>query len=286
MTTDSSGPNWHVIITGPDRTMDDKAEELEPLALSIFEDGTDWRLEMWFADEPALAHIAQAIGVDPASVTIQHVEQKDWVTLSQQARPAVHAGRFWLYGTHEEAKPPQATLPILMEAGLAFGTGHHGTTSGCLMALSNHAARKGRPFNALDLGTGTGVLAIAMAKLWPGAPIMATDIDPVAIEVTRANAALNSCTGRMALQTAPGLNHPAITQRAPYDLIVANILAGPLIKMAGDIAGAMAYDGTLILSGLLRTQARAVQLAYRAEGLVLKDKIDKDEWSTLVLEPA
>lgn len=286
MSRDESGPNWHVIATGPDRTMDDKAEDLEPLAISIFEDGTAWRLEMWFIDEPRLDAILHAIQVEPAAVTIQHVEDKDWVTLSQQARPAVHAGRFWLYGAHEETPPPQATIPILMEAGLAFGTGHHGTTSGCLMALSNHAARKGRPANALDLGTGTGVLAIAMAKLWPGTPVMATDIDPVAIDVTRANAALNACAGRLALQTAPGLSHPAMTARAPYDLIVANILARPLIKMAGDIAGALTYDGTLILSGLLRTQARAVQLAYRAQGLVLTDKIDKDEWSTLVLEPA
>ncbi|MGB0920972.1 MAG: 50S ribosomal protein L11 methyltransferase [Alphaproteobacteria bacterium] len=281
-----STPEWHVLITGPDRTMDDRAETLEPLALSIFEDGPRWRLEMWFDDEPAPDAVAHAIGVAIEAVTINPVAQKDWVTLSQQARPAVHAGRFWLYGTHEATAAPQATIPILMDAGLAFGTGHHGTTSGCLIALSHHAARKNRPFNALDLGTGTGVLAIAMAKLWPDAPIMATDIDPVAIDVTRANAALNACTGRLALQTAPGLNHPTITGRAPYDLIVANILAGPLIKMARDIASAMTYDGTLILSGLLRTQARAVQLAYRAQGLVLKDKIDKDEWSTLVLEPA
>lgn len=275
---------WRLIATGPNMDFADQADELEPMAVSIFEDGPNWKLEAWFVDEPDAAHAAAVLGLDKGAVQVVPQEDKDWVTISQQARPAVRAGRFWLYGAHEETRQPLGTLPIAMDAGLAFGTGHHGTTRGCLEALSAHAARRPRPANALDLGTGTGVLAIGMAKLWPSLPILATDIDPIAIDVTRDNLAKNACTGRIALQTAPGMAHPAITARVPYDLIVANILAGPLIAMAGNITAALAKGGTLILSGLLQTQVRQVQLAYRAQGLVLKRRIDIDEWSALVLE--
>ncbi|HEX3673327.1 MAG TPA: 50S ribosomal protein L11 methyltransferase [Rhizomicrobium sp.] len=206
----------------------------------------------------------------------------DWIKLSQEGLPPVRAGRFFVYGAHDAGEVPAGVIPIRIEAGMAFGTGHHETTSLCLGAMSGLAKRR-RFFNVLDLGCGTGLLGIGAAKLWRR-KIVASDIDPVAIEVTRENAAANGESTLVHALVADGLDHPALTAKAPYDLLIANILAEPLTRLAPAIAQALAHGGVLILSGLLHYQENLVLSFYRPQGLVLR-KIHRDgPWSALVLE--
>jgi ribosomal protein L11 methyltransferase len=206
----------------------------------------------------------------------------DWIKLSQEGLPPVRAGRFFVYGAHDAGTVPAGVIPIRIEAGMAFGTGHHETTSLCLGAMSDLAKRR-RFFNVLDLGCGTGLLAIGAAKLWRR-KIVASDIDPVAIEITRENAAANGESTLVQALVADGLDHPALTANAPYDLLIANILAEPLTRLAPAIARALARGGVLILSGLLHYQENLVLSFYRPQGLVLR-KIHRDgPWSALVLE--
>ena len=207
---------------------------------------------------------------------------QDWIKLSQEGLPPVRAGRFFVYGAHDAGEVPKGVLSIRIEAGLAFGTGHHETTALCLSVLSDLAKRR-RFANVLDLGCGTGVLAIGAAKLWR-TKVLATDIDAVAVLITRENAALNGEGPLVATAVADGMTHPAIAARAPYDLIVANILAGPLTQLAPGIARAVAPGGVLVLSGLLRWQENLVLSFYRPHGLKLR-KIHRDgPWTALVLE--
>jgi ribosomal protein L11 methyltransferase len=206
----------------------------------------------------------------------------DWIKLSQEGLPPVRAGRFFVYGAHDAGEVPAGVIPIRIEAGMAFGTGHHETTSLCLVAMSDLAKRR-RFCNVLDLGCGTGLLAIGAAKLWRR-KIVASDIDPVAIEITRENAAANGESTLVHALVADGLDHPALAAHAPYDLLIANILAEPLTRLAPAIARALARGGVLILSGLLHYQENLVLSFYRPQGLVLR-KIHRDgPWSALVLE--
>jgi ribosomal protein L11 methyltransferase len=208
----------------------------------------------------------------------------DWIKLSQEGLPPVRAGRFFIYGAHDEGEVPRGAIPIRIEAGLAFGTGHHETTALCLAALSDLAKRR-RFANVLDLGCGTGLLAIGAAKLWRR-PAIASDIDPVAIDVTRANARANGEGTLVQAVVADGLADPALAARAPYDLILANILAEPLTRLAPEIARSLARGGMLVLSGLLRWQENLVLSFYRAQRLTLR-RIRRDgSWSALVLERA
>jgi ribosomal protein L11 methyltransferase len=206
----------------------------------------------------------------------------DWIKLSQEGLPPVRAGRFFVYGAYDAGVVPKGVIPIRIEAGLAFGTGHHETTALCLAVLSDLAKRK-RFANVLDLGCGTGLLAIGAAKLWRRV-VTASDIDPVAIEVTRENAAANGEAPLVRAVTADGLAHPALSASAPYDLIVANILAGPLTRLAGDIARATAPGGTVVLSGLLRWQENLVTSFYRPQGLIFRAARRAGSWSALALE--
>ena len=206
----------------------------------------------------------------------------DWIKLSQEGLPPVRAGRFFVYGAHDEGKVPPGVLPIRIEAGMAFGTGHHETTALCLGALSDLAKRR-RFENVLDLGCGTGLLAIGAAKLWRKR-VIASDIDAVAVEVTRENARANGEGALVSGVTADGLAHPALARHAPYDLIVANILAQPLTRLAPSIATALAPGAWLILSGLLRWQENTVLGFYRAQGLVLRRIARENAWSALLLE--
>ena len=207
---------------------------------------------------------------------------QDWIKLSQEGLPPVRAGRFFVYGAHDAGTVPPGVIPIRIEAGLAFGTGHHETTALCLAALSDLSKRR-RFDNVLDLGCGTGLLAIGAAKLWRK-PVLASDIDVVAVEVTRENAAANGEAPLVRALTADGLTHPVLAQKAPYDLIIANILASPLTRLAPDIARALAPGGIALLSGLLAWQENMVTSFYRPQGLVYRGARRSGSWSALVLE--
>jgi len=206
----------------------------------------------------------------------------DWIKLSQEGLPPVRAGRFFIYGAHDAGTVPDGVIPIRIEAGLAFGTGHHETTALCLAVLSDLAKRR-RYANVLDLGCGTGLLAIGAGRLWHR-PVLATDIDPVAIEVTRENARANQTGPLVRAAVADGMQHPVIAASAPFDLILANILAGPLTRLAPEIARALAPGATLVLSGLLAWQENLVLSFYRPHGLILRGVMRRGSWSALVLE--
>ena len=206
----------------------------------------------------------------------------DWIKLSQEGLPPVRAGRFFVYGAHDAGVVPHGVIPIRIEAGLAFGTGHHETTALCLRVLSD-LSKKRRFANVLDLGCGTGLLAIGAAKLWRR-PVLASDIDVVAVEVTRENACANGEAPLIRALTADGLTHPVLAKQAPYDLIIANILASPLTKLAPEIARALAPGGIAVLSGLLQWQENLVASFYRPHGLILRGTRRDGVWSALTLE--
>jgi ribosomal protein L11 methyltransferase len=206
----------------------------------------------------------------------------DWIKLSQEGLPPVRAGRFFVYGAHDAGVVPHGVIPIKIEAGLAFGTGHHETTALCLRVLSD-LSKKRRFANVLDLGCGTGLLAIGAAKLWRR-PVLASDIDHVAVDVTRENAVANGVAPLIRAVTADGLTHPALAERAPYDLILANILAGPLTMLAPHIARALAPGGVAVLSGLLTWQENMVASFYRPQGLIFRGVRREHVWSALTLE--
>jgi ribosomal protein L11 methyltransferase len=206
----------------------------------------------------------------------------NWIKLSQEGLPPVRAGRFFVYGAHDAGVVPHGVIPIRIEAGLAFGTGHHETTALCLRVLSD-LSKKRRFANVLDLGCGTGLLAIGAAKLWRK-QVLASDIDVVAVEVTRENAVANGEAPLVRALTADGLTHPVLAKQAPYDLIIANILASPLTKLAPEIAKALAPGGIAVLSGLLQWQENMVVSCYRPHGLILRGTRRDGVWSALTLE--
>jgi ribosomal protein L11 methyltransferase len=205
---------------------------------------------------------------------------EDWIAMSLKGLPAVAAGRFVVYGEHERDKLKAGQIGLWIEAGPAFGTGHHGTTKGCLQALDRLYEAGLAPRRILDLGTGSGLLAIAAAKLWPDADILATDIDPESVEETAVNAARNDTAFEAV--TADGFDHKAFEGRS-FDLILANILAGPLITLAPEIAAVLEPGGTVVLSGLLEEQADGVSAAYVAQGMTLHVSELVDGWGVLVL---
>ncbi|HEY5080877.1 MAG TPA: 50S ribosomal protein L11 methyltransferase [Bauldia sp.] len=242
-----------------------------------------WQVAVYFETGPdkderaALARLAGKRGF-----TVATLLQTDWVAKSLEGLAPVRAGRFLVHGSHDRARVGGNDIGIEIEAGLAFGTGHHGTTTGCLLAIDRIA--KTRPIvNALDVGTGSGVLAIALAKR-ARAEVLASDIDPVAERVARANVRLNGVSHFVRTLVATGLNHLTIGARAPYDLIVANILAGPLVHLAPAIAHNLAPSGNVILSGLLTEQQRRVAAMYRDVGLMFSRSLILGEWATLVLQ--
>ena len=206
----------------------------------------------------------------------------DWVAHSLEELKPVRAGRFFVHGGHDRTKRHSGELAIEIEAGLAFGTGHHGTTAGCLEMLEK-VVRRERPRNALDLGTGSAVLAIAVAKL-AHIPVLATDIDPVAVRVAAANARLNHVKALVETATAPGFHHPIFGKRAPFDLIVANILARPLMRLAPQMAGHIALGGSIVLSGILERQRDAVISAYVSQNFRHVRTLHREGWVTIHLK--
>jgi ribosomal protein L11 methyltransferase len=206
----------------------------------------------------------------------------NWVAKSLEGLKPVVAGGVYVYGTHDPASAPAGMIPIRIDAAQAFGTGHHETTTGCLEAI-DAVLKRHRPLSMLDVGTGTGILAIALARR-THLPVVASDIDPVATRTAAQNARDNGVGPLIRAVTAPGLNHAAIAARGPYDLIVANILAGPLAAMAPAIGRAARRRANVVLSGLLLSQAPRIVNAYAAQGLVLRQKLARGDWATLLLE--
>ena len=246
----------------------------------------DWLIHAYFEHSPTTEELAVLRGLGSGEPRVEELGEADWVTMSQSGLQPIRAGRFFVHTPMYRSVPP-GTVPFEIDASLAFGTGQHATTSGCLEALDQLEQAGARYANIADIGTGTGLLAFAALALWPEAKCIATDIDAVAVEVAQENAAINNVklghgVGEVLLATADGMDSPLITARAPFELIIANILAGPLIELAPAFAQALAPGGTLILAGLLDTQAEAVTAAYEALGI--SDRAPySGEWPVLVL---
>jgi ribosomal protein L11 methyltransferase len=249
----------------------------------------DWFIHAYFEQAPTPDELSVLRGLGLGQPRIEELGEADWVTMSQAGLQPIRAGRFYVHTPMYRSVPP-GTIPFEIDASLAFGTGQHATTSGCLEALDKLQREGTRFSNIADIGTGTGLLAFAALALWPEAKCIATDIDPVAVEVARDNAAINRVTlghgaGDLLLAVADGMDSPLLAARGPFDLIVANILAGPLIELAPDFSKALAKRGAIILAGLLNTQADAVAAAYELHGLTVRDR-GFGEWPVLVCERA
>ncbi len=263
------------------------AETMDDAVCAAFEDdGGQWQVAVHFPappDEAALrAQVALAAGeAAAAALSFETVAEIDWVAQSLAGLKPVRAGRIIVHGAHDRASVKPNDIGIEIEAALAFGTGHHGTTRGCLLALDDLAKRR-RAARVLDVGTGTGVLAIAAAKLLR-ARVTASDIDRIAVEAARANARLNRAGAAISFVRAAGANARAIAAGAPYDLIFANILLGPLTRLAVPLSWLAGPRTRMVLSGLLPGHANAVLAIYRAQGLVLERRLPLEGWVTLVL---
>jgi ribosomal protein L11 methyltransferase len=251
----------------------------------------DWQLEAWMDHKPNRADqaaIKALFGENAPKLAIEQLPETDWVTLSQQGVEPIHEGPFYV---HTPEYPDLATPGVrnfVIPASQAFGTGQHATTAGCLAMLA-HMKREGVVIrNLADIGTGTGLLAFAAMHLWPRARAIASDIDAVCGPVVSDNADVNGVTlgdgpGRLAMVIAEGMAHPLLQASAPYDLLIANILAGPLVELAPDFAGAVAPGGSVLLAGLLETQEATVRAAYRKAGLRLAARMVRGDWSILWL---
>ena len=276
-------PLWKasVALTKQEAADVSAALELEGSAQAVliveepFADGAV--VEALYTEAPEAAYLSRIVGRE---ITVAPLPDQDWIRLSQEGLPPVRAGRFFVYGAHDAGTVPHGVIPMKIEAGLAFGTGHHETTALCLGALSD-IARQRQFFNVLDLGCGTGLLAIGAAKLWKRR-VLASDIDPVAVEVTRDNAKANGVGPLVTAVTAEGLTNPLLAGAAPYDLLIANILAGPLTQLAPAIQRALAPGAVLLLSGLLTNQEKLVTSFYQSLRFVGARR--SGPWSALVLE--
>ena len=287
---------WTVLATLPDRPAAEglgaALERCEPApdGVGVFEmeDGSGlWEVGAYFARSPDAAALMILEAAFGASLVVSELPEVDWVAKVRRELVPVEAGRFYVHGGHDaeaaEVARAAGRETLLIEAAMAFGTGHHGTTLGCLLALDAMLERGATPGSVLDLGCGTAVLAMAAARALPEARVLATDVDSVAVEVAAANLAANGLAGRVACRVADGTDDPAIARGAPWDLIFANILKGPLIALAPGIARVLAPRGTLILSGLLHEQAAEVAAAYGAEGLAVRGRGEHGDWTVLVL---
>ncbi len=258
-----------------------------PTGVGVFEveDGSGlWEVGGYFLEAPddiALALLAAAHDARPFAVS--EVPDQDWVAHVRRELAPVEAGRFFVYGSHDADKLPDDRICLLIEAAMAFGTGHHGTTQGCLLALEDYIADGNTSQNCADIGCGTAVLAMAAAAVW-GNAVIASDIDVVAVEVAEANLAANDMSGQVTCVEAAGFDAPALQNAAPYDLIFANILKPPLLALAPDMAENCAKNGTIILSGLLVEQGAEVQAAYEKVGFTLSQRRDIGEWTALRMQ--
>jgi ribosomal protein L11 methyltransferase len=263
------------------------AETFDPeeVAASAFEGAEGWSAEVHFAQAPdrgAVKELLRAADADAASAVFETVEKKDWVALSLEGLKPVRVGPFVVHGAHDRDKIGSNQIGIEIEAALAFGTGHHGTTQGCLHAIEDFARRR-RPDRMLDLGTGTGVLAIAAARRFRQ-PVIATDLDPVAVTTARGNARANRAGEFIRFAKAAGTNAPLVRANARYDFVVANILLPVLKQLARHVRPLLAPGAIVVLSGLLAAQANAAAAIWRAQGLRLVSRRTVDGWTTLTLK--
>jgi ribosomal protein L11 methyltransferase len=253
-----------------------------PPAVSISERGALQLLEAYFAERPDLDALAALTGSRAAaSFEFQEIGEENWVALVQRDLHPVAAGRFLVHGSHDRTAGAGRRYAIEIDAGRAFGTAHHGTTRGCLLAI-DRIAKRSQWRRVLDLGTGSGVLAIAAAKA-STARVLASDIDPVAVAVARENIRQNGALRAIRTAVAVGVDQADIRSRAPFDLIVANILAAPLIRLAPRLTKLVAPGGHIVLSGLLDTQAREVSATYLRLGFALETRLSLEGWTTLIL---
>lgn len=246
-----------------------------------------WRIEAFFREKPDLPALSVAIELAAAAadlpapaLRLREEPVADWVAETYRRFPPFRVGRFFIHGGHWQGKPPAGSVPLKIEAAVAFGSGEHGSTSGCLLALDRLGRRRVRP-RVLDLGCGSGILAIAAAKLW-GIAVTASDSDPVAVRTARENAVINGIGRRLTGVVSRGFASARLP--GPYDLILANILARPLTRLARPMAAHLAKGGRTVLSGLLRDQVPLVLQAYRAQGLALERRIVRGDWATLVVK--
>ena len=266
-----------------------------PPTLSRFEQANSpfWQVDIYFTEQPTTDYLAGLL--DRANLAnwayeLEPIEDRDWVTESQKLLTPVRAGRFLVFGSHDEDKAKTGLINLQIDAGQAFGTGKHETTSACLSLIDGLVDRIS-PTSVLDIGTGSAVLALAAAKAWPASRITATDIDPIAVQVSRSNCTINHVDIRdfknqkpgVLLMVADGLDDPHLVTEQPYSIVFANILAGPLIHMAASIAASVVASGTLILSGLLISQQQDVMDAYLEENMALETSCENGEWVALQL---
>jgi ribosomal protein L11 methyltransferase len=278
-----------IIARGPRADAEAAAEALdadpalEGATYSILEEDEDrglWRIDAFPTSDREAAGVEAALRRFPLKVTVEPLADADWLAMSLSGLPPVRAGRFFVYGMHDQGAVPPNAIALRIEAGAAFGTGHHGTTVGCLTAFDELLKARRFP-RVLDVGAGTGVLAIAAARTGSQVAV-GTDIDAPSVRIARENAAANGADARFV--HASGLGHRLVKDHGPYDLVFANILAPPLVALAQDIRGALRPGGIAILSGLLRTQERRVKAAYLSRGFRLIRRIHRDAWATLVLQ--
>ena len=278
-----------IVARGPREVAEGAAERLDsdPLlegaTYSILEEDEDlgvWRIDAFPTTREEAEGIETTLrGATGLEVTVEKLADADWLAMSLSGLPPVEAGRFFVYGAHDQGKVPEGRVTLKIDAGAAFGTGHHGTTVGCLEAF-DELLKTERFDKVLDVGCGTGVLAIAAAKT--GSPVaVGTDIDEPSARIANENAGINGAT--CDFYFADGLSDPRIARHLPYDLVFANILAAPLVELAPEIAGALKPGGVAILSGLLRTQEERVLDAYRPLGFEVEQTIHRDAWSALAL---
>lgn len=289
---------WRASFIAPASAMPGLLEAVEELAISvsIFEHEADdaaetvsWRVDLMLGEEPdletlgeRLAPLCASFGFELAGLGAESVPETDWLAATAISHPPVFAGRFAVHGAHARDEVPDGLVRVQVEAGLAFGSGEHATTQACLEALDRVATL--RPFRrVLDLGCGSAVLAIAAARCWP-CRVIAADNDPVAVRVAAENCAINGVAARIRCLVSDGYAAPAIHRRAPYDLVLANILADPLCSMAAELARHLVPGGMAILSGFLDRQVEAVARAHRAHGLRVRWRIDRAPWAALVVQ--
>lgn len=284
---------WHVMTAvegaAAAEALGTALEALGPAASGVHDrdDGSGlWEVSGYFDGRPdatvlallAAAHGGAAFGMAP-------VGSRDWMAQVRAGLSPVTAGRFVVYGSHDRARIPIHRVGLEIEAALAFGTGHHATTCGCLLAIDWLARRQWPVRRAADVGTGTGVLAMAAARVF-ACPVVASDIDALATETARDNVAANHLGGRVRCLTAPGFRHPVLARSAGFDLVTANILAGPLRRLALEMARHSAPGGLVVLSGILARQAASVEAVYRGWGFGRVRVIAVNGWSTLIMRRA
>lgn len=291
MISDEPVPLWRLEVTVPQAAAPAFEELLSGncVAVSSFgDDGTEWRVEGYSDRQPDEASLAEGLAVTAAVfgfeapvLKVEFLTPRDWLADNLSSFEPIHVAGFFIYPSHYEGSHPAGATSLQIDAGTAFGSGTHPTTATCLVAMADHAKRR-QISRILDLGCGSGILAFAAASLW-SAKIIATDIDPEAVRVAKLNAQINKLSHKVTTACGSGFRHDTIRKNAPFDLIVANVLARPLMVLAGDAVAALVPGGHIILSGLMTRDAPWVVAKYSARGLKLCDQWSQDYWTTLMM---